>query len=191
MPDRGYVFEGSPGSRSLVVTGPWSELAARALARGEADGLVLNYARGFCEGSLEMLDGSWPLRRLSVLDRSIVDLDPVGRLSGLEELSVQAAAAAALDLGMLLGLRSLSGAWELIGRTISAAAELEAVTTWMFGDSDMHAFRDHYVLRRLTIKDAPHLVSVAGLGNLSDLAALKIVGAARLQELDAIAELTA
>lgn len=81
-----------------MVTGPWSDAAARALARGEADGLVLNYARGFSERSLGLLDGGWPLRLLDVLDRSIVDLDPIGRLAGLEELSVQAAADAVLDL---------------------------------------------------------------------------------------------
>jgi hypothetical protein len=79
----GYVLEDSPEGRTLVVTGRWSNDAARALARGEADGLVLNYARGFCEGSLDLLDSGWPLRRLDVLDRSIVDLDPIGRLGGL------------------------------------------------------------------------------------------------------------
>jgi len=52
-----YVLEDAPEGRSLVVTGPWSDNAARALARGEADGLVLNYARGFYESTLDLLDG--------------------------------------------------------------------------------------------------------------------------------------
>ncbi len=69
-----------------MVTGPWSVEAARVLAGGDIDGLVLNYARGFCEDSLDLLDG-WPLRRPHVLDRLIVDLEPIGRLEGLEELS--------------------------------------------------------------------------------------------------------
>lgn len=102
---RSYEIEVSPRGRSLVVTGPWPEEASLALARGEADGLVLNYARGFCESSLELLDGAWPLRRLSVLDRSIVDLEPICRLAGIEELSVQAAGHAILELERLPCLR--------------------------------------------------------------------------------------
>lgn len=189
MGGRGYVMEDSPEGRSLVVTGPWSEDAVRALARGEADGLVLNYARGFCEGTLALLDGGWPLRRLSVLDRSIVDLEPIGRLAGLEELSVQAAANAVLDLGALPGLRSVTGEWPLIDRTLSAVTELEHVITWMFADVDLHAFRDHVALKTLTIKDAPYLESLSGLGNLPDLAAFTIVGAPCLHEIDDIVEL--
>jgi internalin A len=175
----------------LVVTGPRSDDAARALARGEADGLVLNYARGFCESSLDLLDGGWPLRRLSVLDRSIVDLGPIGRLAGLEELSVQAAADAVLDLGVLPGLRSVTGEWALIGGTLSAVGELERVVTWMFDDVDLHAFRDHVALKTLTIKDAPCLELLSGLGNLPDLAVLMVVGAPRLHEIDDVAELSA
>jgi len=188
--DAAYILEDTPEGRSLVATGPWSEDAGRALVRGEADGLVLNYARGF-SGSLDLLDDSWRLRRLSVLDRSIVDLDPIGRLATLEKLSVQAAPDAVLDLGPLLRLRSVSGAWALIGRTLSAVDELERVSTWMFGDVDLHAFRDHVALKTLTIKDAPYLESLAGLGNLPDLAILKIIGARRLHEIEDIGELPA
>src|SRR3954454_24155453 len=188
---RGYVLEDSPQGPALVVTGPWSEDAARALARGQADGLVLNYARGFSEGTLDLLDGGWPLRRLSVLDRSIVDLDPIGRLAGLERLSVQVAPDAVLDLEPLSRLRSVGGEWALIGRTLGTVAELERVSTWVFGEVDLHAFRDHVALKTLIIKDAPHLESLAGIGNLPDLAALTIVGAGRLRELDEIGELSA
>jgi len=188
--DAAYVLEDTPEGRSVVVTGPWSEDAGRALVRGEADGLVLNYARGF-SGSLDFLDDAWRLRRLSVLDRSTVDLDPIGRLATLEKLSVQAAPDAVLDLAPLLRLRSVSGAWALIGRTLSAVDELERVSTWMFGDVDLHAFRDDVALKTLTIKDAPYLESLAGLGNLPDLAILKIIGARRLHEIDDIGELSA
>lgn len=190
MSEAAYVIEETPEGRSLVVTGPWSEGAGRALVHGEADGLVLNYSRGFC-GSLDFLDDAWRLRRLSVLDRSIVDLDPIGRLTTLEMLSVQAAPNAVLDLGPLPRLRSVSGEWALIGRTLSAVGELERVSTWMFGDVDLHAFREHVVLKTLTIKDAPYLESLAGLGNLPNLGILKIIGAPRLHEIDEVGELSA
>lgn len=175
----------------MVVTGPWSNAAAEELASGKVDGLVLNYARGFCERSLDLLDERWPLRRLDVLDRAIVDLDPIGRLVGLEDLSVQAAESAALDLGALPALRSIAGAWPLIGRTLGAVSGLENAVTWMFGEVDLHAFRDHVALKALTIKDAPDLESLSGLGNLRDLEMLTIVGARRLHEIDEIRELSA
>lgn len=183
MSDSAYVIENTPEGRSLVVTGPWSAMAARSLARGEADGLVLNYARGFCEGSLDLLDGEWPLRRLCVIDRSLVDLDPIRRVQRLEALSVQAAAESELDLGSLPQLRSVSGEWSLIGHTLGAVGGLEHLVTWMFGEPDLHALRDHLALRNLSVKDAPYLESLAGLGNLPSLAALTIVGAPRLRDI--------
>lgn len=185
-----YVIEDTPEGRSLVVTGLWSGAAEQTLARGEVDGLILNYARGF-SGSLDFLDAGWRLRRLSVLDRSLVDLEPISRLVRLEKLSVQAAADAVLDLGPLLSLRSVSGEWALIGRTLSAVGQLEWLSTWMFGEVDLHAFRDHVGLKTLTIKDAPYLESLSGLGNLPDLAMLTIVGAQRLHEIDEVGELSA
>jgi len=47
MTDPGYVIEDTAEGRSLVVTGAWSAAAVDALERHDADGLVLNYARGF------------------------------------------------------------------------------------------------------------------------------------------------
>jgi hypothetical protein len=61
----------------------------------------------------------------------------------------------------------------------------------MFGDIDLHAFRDHVALKTLTVKDARYLESLSGLGNLPDLAALTIVGAPSLNEIDDVAELAA
>lgn len=185
-----FLIEETPEGRTLVVTGLWSEGAAQALMRREADGLVLNHARGF-SGSLDLLDDGWQLRRLSVLDRSIIDLDPIGRLTTLEKLSVQAAPDALLDLEPLPRLLSVSAEWALIGRTLSAADQLETVSTWMFDDVDLHAFRDHVALKTLTIKDAPYLESLAGIGNLPDLAILKIIGARRLRDIDEVGELSA
>jgi internalin A len=191
MGGRRYVFEDSPEGRWLVVTGPWSDEAAGALARGEADGLVLNYARGFCEPSLDFLDGGWPVRRLDVLDRSIADLEPIGRLAALEEVSVQAAPAAALDFKMLPRLQSAAGPWALIGDGLSGLSALESVVTWAFDELDLHAFRDHAGLRSLTIKDAPYLESLSGVGGLPELATLTVVLAPRLREIEDVAELSA
>ena len=186
---RDYVLETSAEGRSLVVTGPWSHKAAGILASGKADGLVLNYARGFCERSLALLDSAWPVRRLQILDRSIIDLEPIERLGELESLSVQAAASATLDLGALPKLRCVAGDWALIASTLSAVMALQSVITWQFDEVDLHAFRDHLALKRLTVKDAPQLQSLAGIGDLADLAVLEIVLARRLRDIDDLAGL--
>ena len=185
-----FVLEDAPEGRALVVTGRWSAAAAKALVRGEADGLVLNYARGFRERSLEFLDGEWGLRRLDVLDRQITDLTPIGVLGeSLEELSVQAAPGAELDLSALPQLRSVVGEWALLRDTLGSVDELRRVVTWRFDEVDLHAFRDHLGLRELTIKEAPYLESLSGVTDLSELASLGVVLARRLRDIDDIAGL--
>jgi hypothetical protein len=178
------VFEDAHEGRTLVVTGPWSDAAAQALRRGEADGLILNYARGFEGMDIDFLDSSLGIRRLNLLDRGVADLDPIARLAdSLEELSVQAAEGAELDLTALPHLRSVAGEWALICGTLSSVDELRSVITSRFGEIDLHAFRDHVYLERLTIKEAPHLESVSGIGELSRLAVLEIVLARKLSDI--------
>lgn len=185
-----YVLEESPEGRTLVVTGGWTAEAAEVLRRGEADGLVLNYARGFRESGLDFLAPDLRVRRLDLLDRSISDLAPVERLGGsLEALSVQAAPNAELDLGGLPRLRAVAGDWTLLRSTLGAVEALQSVVTWDFDEADLHSFRDHVELRNLTIKDAPHLESLSGIGNLPGLAVLGIVLAPRLHNVSDVAEL--
>jgi internalin A len=186
----GYLVEEAPEGSTLVVTGPWSDEAGEALARGIADGLILNYARGFSDHHLEFLDGSWGIRRLNILDRSITNLEPIGRLSdSLQALSVQAAPTAELDLGILPRLRSVAGEWGLIRGTLGRVDALESVITWRFDEDDLHAFRDHVGLERLTIKEAPYLQSLSGLGDLSNLDVLGVFLARRLQAISDVAAL--
>jgi internalin A len=185
-----YLLEDSAEGRSVVVTGPWSAAAADALLRGEADGLVLNYARGFSEGGLEFLDGDWGIRRLDVLDRQVKDLTPIERFGdSLEDLSVQAAPLTELDLETLPRLRSVAGEWALLRGTLGAVAALERVVTWRFDEVDLHAFRDHFGLQQLTIKDAPHLASLSGVADLSELAVLGVLLARSLHDIGDVAGL--
>jgi internalin A len=117
-PNELYELEDGPEGRTVVVTGRWSRKAADVLRSGSADGLTLNYARGFCGNGLAFLDGL-PIRRLHVVDRSIEDLEPITRLAGsLEELSIQAAPIATLDLEPLRLLRSVASEWQLMRETL-------------------------------------------------------------------------
>jgi hypothetical protein len=184
----GHVIDEAPEGRVLVVTGPWSSEAAEVLARGDVDGLVLNYARGFVEPNLEFLD-SWPIRRLNVLDRTLSDLEPLARLGdSLEGLSIQAAPNAGLDLAALPNLRAVGGEWALLRDTLGALSALVSVITWRFDEIDLHAFRDHVCLERLTLKDSPYVESLAGIGDLSELAVLGIIGGPKLQDISEVAQ---
>jgi hypothetical protein len=189
MVDAGYVLEESADGRSLVVTGAWSSMAADALLAGQADGLVLNYSRGFSESGLDFLEGDLGLRRLAVLDRQIKDLGPIERLGdSLEELSVQAAPGATLDFGALTRLRSISGEWTLMRDTLAAVDALQSVTTWLFDESDLHAFRDHIDLQRLILKEAKQLESLSGVGALAELGDLRILLAGLLRDITDVAD---
>lgn len=186
----GYVVEDLPEGRTLVVTGLWSDGAEEVLVQGEADGLVLNYARGFCESNLGFLDASWGVRRLNILDRGLTDLEPVGRLAdSLQALSVQAAPSAELDLGALPHLRSVAGEWGLLRGTLGRVERLQSVITWRFDEADLHAFRDHFDLERLTIKEVPHLDSLSGLADLRELKVLGVFLARRLRDISDVARL--
>src|SRR3954454_21216452 len=179
-----WVIESDTDGATLVVTGSWSAGAAEALSAGRADGLVLNYARGFSEQSLAFLREDWNLRRLSVLDRAISDLEPLARLAGaLKSLSIQAAPDAELDLAPLDGLHTLAGEWGLLRPTMSEVLGLRAITTWEFDPEDLHDFRNHVELTRLIIKHAPHLRSLRGVSDLGQLAHLQIQGARQLEDL--------
>jgi hypothetical protein len=189
----GYVLEDTDGGRTLVVTGPWSPEAEQVLLRGDADALVLNYARGFVgdleRGELEFLSSRLRVRRLALLDRGIPDVRPLYRLSDtLEELSIQAAPEAELDLGQLPRVRKIAGDWGLIGPALGGLEHLREVSTWRFGEGDLTAFETHSDLERLTVKDAPRLESLDGLANHKALTHLEIRGAKRLSGISVLAE---
>jgi hypothetical protein len=178
--DEGFVVEDRPEGRTLVVTGRWTEEAEAVLDRPDVDGLSLNYARGFCEPDLGFVK-DWSIRRLRVLDHKLTDLTPLARLSAtLEDLSVQAAPDAELDLSAFSHLQHIGCEWELIRPSLGRVDDLRSVITWEFGDVDLHSFRDHVALQRLTIKHGPYLDSLSGIGDLPALEVLKIMGARRL-----------
>ena len=93
-----FAIYANENGRRLDVMGGWTPKAAEVLPRGEADGRILNYARGYREGNLDFLQ-DWPLRRLTILARTVNDLDPIYRLADtLEYLSLVTSDNPALDL---------------------------------------------------------------------------------------------
>ena len=130
------------------------------------------------------------LRALHVLDRSVVDIDPVYELAEtLEELSIQVAASAELDLGRLPRIHKIAGAWDLIGPTLGRLLRLQTVMTWAYGAPDLRDFRDHVELERLIVKDARGLRSLSGVGDLLALSSLQMHGVPKLHDIDDVATL--
>jgi hypothetical protein len=182
-----FVIEEGAHGRDVVVTGPWSQDAAAALS--EVDGLTLNYARGFCEKDLGFLR-EWPVRRLRILDRTLIDLSPIEVLAPtLRELSIQAAPEARLNLHRFEQLTALSGIWALLAPVLHQVAALQQVITWRFDEEDLRSFANHPTLERLTIKEAPQLVTLNGIARLKRLSYLGVHLAERLKDTTAVASL--
>lgn len=161
----------------MVVTGPWSDYAARLLWSGEIDGLDLNYAKGFKDTNLAFIE-PWPIRRLSILARTVRDLAPVSNLAPtLVELSVDCGSAATLDLGRLVELRSLAAPWNAVAGSISHAAGLGDLYLGAYSCPDLEPLRWNVALQRLRMKDRPRLESLDGVGRFGGLRHLGVYGA--------------
>lgn len=173
----------------LVVTGDWSKEAATAISAGSADGLVLNYALGFRERSLGFIAGL-PIRRLDILARTIKDLTPVYSLaSTLDELSVQVAPTAVIDLPKLPRLRKLGASWSQIANSISHAPDLEDLFVLSYAPTDLTPLGGNQSLRRIVMKDRPRLESFSGIAELSRLRVFAVPGAKSLTDISEIEHL--
>jgi hypothetical protein len=182
----GYVIEDRPEGRTLVVTGPWTIAAETALLRRGVDALWLNYARGYCEPDLSFV-GEWPIKRLLVLDRSITDLSPLGRLgSTLEDLSLQAAPGASIDLTTLPRLGALAAAWNEIHATLYAPDYLSHLVVFDYDDADLYPLTVQPSLQEIQFKVAPRLETLNGIAGLPILTSLKIAAAPVLHDLGPI-----
>jgi internalin A len=182
--DEGFLIEEHPEGRTLVVTGDWSDRAAKVLRSGKADGLTLNYARGYRERSLDFLQ-EWPLRRLMVLARTIKDFEPIYRLAAtLEHLSLTTAPTAILDCARLPNLHELwVENWQQLRDSLSAAPGLRRLGIYGYGETDLLALTDNTALQSIRLKQAPRLERLLGIEGMSDLADVLVAGAHKLHDL--------
>lgn len=178
-----FVIHDDDNGRSLDVVGDWTAQAAGVLARGQADGLILNYARGFHERSLDFLQ-DWPVRRLTIMARTITDLEPIYRLAGtLEYLSLNASDKAALDLTRLPLLKHLSCEnWSQIEPTIAACPSLQYLYAGSYTPRDLLPLANNRSLTTIRMKDRPRLESLNGVDAFTSLEDLGIFGATLLTD---------
>ncbi len=182
-----FVLEHEAAGTTLVVTGDWTDEAASVLTNGDADALVLNYARGFREQSLGFLD-AWPIRRLQVLARTIDDVEPVYRLAEtLEDLSLTISPRASVDCARLPRLRSVwVENWEQIRESLRLAYALQSLGVYGFRERDLLALTENSELRRVRLKQAPRPECLLGLETLPHLEVVQIAGAQKLNDLTSL-----
>jgi hypothetical protein len=182
----GYLIEDHADGRTLIATGRWTREASAAVERPDVDGVWLNYARGYAEPDLSFID-AWPIRRLLVIDRSVSDLTPLAQLGEtLEDLSLQAAPSASLDLATLPHLRALSAYWDVIAGTLYAPEYLSEVVILDYAEGDLEALAVQPSLQDVQLKPAPKLESLEGAERFPTLTALKIVEARKLRDIEAL-----
>lgn len=181
-----FIVEERSNGLDLIVTGDWSPAARMVLERGDADGLVLNYARGFREQSLEFL-GALPIRKLDLLARSVSDLSPVLSLAPtLEELRVQSDPRAAIDLASLPRLRTLAASWPQVRSSIMFAAQIEDLSIAAYSEPDLEPLAGLSSLTSLVMKERPKLRSLEGLESFPWLAQLGVFLASSLTDIRAL-----
>ncbi len=165
------------GRLDFDVRAEWSPRIRTAFFASGADGLVANYARGFVGRDLDFVR-ELPLRRLNVLGRGITDLTPVHDLAGtLEELSVEVAPGAHVDLALLPGLRVLACAWDQVRDSIERTDRLEDLYLAPYRERDLAPLTHLTALRSLRMKERPGVRSLDGIESMSWLAHLGIYGA--------------
>lgn len=170
----------------LVVTGDWSPAAGEALKSGRADGLVLNYARGFREQPIDFIQGL-PIRKLDLLARSVSDLSPVYSLaSTLEELRVQSDPREVIELERLPRLKTLAASWPQVRASIVFAPQLEDLAVPSYSEPDLEPLSALISLTSLVMKERPKLRSLDGIEAFPWLLRLGVFLASGLADISAL-----
>lgn len=188
--DDNFILETVAGDVRLVSTGKFTDSVVSTLESGSVNTLELNYAKGFSEPDLSMI-GSWPIKRLTVVARNIVDLTPItGLASSLEYLSIDTSTAAEVDLRVFPNLLTLKSPWCHIASTISSQTKLKSLGILRYGHADLAPLHNNVGLEELILKDGPLLTQLDGLARFSTLEHLGLYGAQldSLDGLDAIKE---
>lgn len=181
-----FTLEQTPEGVDLVVTGAWSSEAAGCLVSGEADGLVLNYARGYREKDLSFVKGL-PIRRLHLLARTVTDLTPIyASAELLESLRVQSDPRATIELERLPLLRTLSADWQQVHGSIRFAPQLERLFLLGYSEPDFGVLSSLTALVSVVLKDYPLVRSLAGVEDLPWLATLGVYLAKNLEDITAL-----
>jgi hypothetical protein len=182
----GYVIEDHSVGRTLVVTGRWTPEATIAVQRPDVTRVALNYASGYEEPDLSFIE-AWPIKRLHVLDRTISDLTPLARLGQtLDDLYVEAAPDARIDLAALPHLRTVEAAWDAIRDTLYGPDYLTGLVTFGYEEPDLEPLAAQPSLQTIRLETADRLETLAGIERLPTVTSLRVLGARQLHDIDPV-----
>jgi hypothetical protein len=185
----GYSLEETDKGTRLFVNGSWTLTIEDLVESGRICHLVLNSAHGFNEPTLDFLR-QWPISRLDVLARNIVDLGPISRLrhvlAGQSVMAVHPSSDGTLDLNGFESLRKLSVPWSLVRNQTDAMAQVTDLFFLNYQGMDLAPLAASKSLTVLRMKHYPQIRSLNGLGEFDRLHQLSIHGAAKLTDLSAL-----
>lgn len=167
----------------LVVTGRWSTEATATVKSTRATRLILNYALGFNEPSLDFLEGL-NIDELVLLDPGRADLQPVYTLSdSLRAIEITTDPSVPLDLSSLPRLENLGVHWAQVAGSIAQAPALRSVFFTNYTASTLEPLAALALVESLVLKDRPKLRSLSGIDALTRLTNLEIYGASTLDDI--------
>jgi internalin A len=170
----------------MVVTSEWSSDDAECVDKGGVDRIVLNYARGFRGDNLAFLS-RLPIRRLLIIARWLGDLTPLSSLgSSLEDLNVEAAPGAVIDVSRLPGLLRLAASWKSIRDTVGALSGVRDIFLLEYAGTDLMPLSHLQQLRCIRMKQHTRIRSLDGLDAFSRLERLDVFHGTRLIDIAAL-----
>ena len=182
------IVEGVDG-QDLVLSGAWSAEAEEAVTGGVADGVVINYARGYSARDI-VIPGHLAIKRLEIILRSARDMEPIYRMEGsLESLSVQVDPQVQIDLSRLPRLRHLATDWKQVSGSVHEARNLRSVSLLTYSALDLTPLIMLRSLTKISLKHFPSIRSLHGVEELRHLESLGIFTGRHLDDISALAHL--
>lgn len=183
-----FELNPTPSGVDVVVRGAWSDGARDAITSGQADGLDLNYAKGYSENDLEFLRGL-PIRRLQLLKRTCSDIEPVYSLGDtLELLRIQIDPSTSVELDRLPRLRLVSANWAQLRKTFAFASAVEELFVHSYDEDDLSPLVGSSRVQKIVMKEYPKLRSLDGVDEFPNLNSLSIFLARRLDDISALSK---
>lgn len=183
-----FELNPTPSGVDVVVRGAWSAGSRDAITSGQADGLDLNYAKGYSENNLEFLRGL-PIRRLQLLARTYRDIEPVYSLGDtLESLRIQVDPRTSVELDRLPRLRLVSAKWGQLRKTFASASAVEEIYVHSYEEDDLRPLVGSSRVQKIVMKDYPKVRSLNGVDEFPNLEHLGIFLARRLDDISALSK---
>lgn len=170
---RQFELENSPDGINLVVTGAWTSAAEATIRDQGVDGLVLNYARGFNERTLDFLVGL-PIARLEIMARTLTDLSPLYSLAPTLTHLALTTGRAPVDLGLLPRVVSLHAEWKQVRESIASLPRLREIWVQSFTEPNLQSLRGNRAIELIVMKNGAALETLDGIEEFTQLAHLAL-----------------